>query len=142
MARTERNKSEESEFSTFANVLVLIGVFVFLIFYSPLNSFNGFAVHTQPKTVTYNTQNIPLEGMPETGCYDSDAPSGVELLKTQIYTAGLVDSNGIPHYDACDPASENRVQENVCSKTTSGDQREERLVECPEGMMCTQGKCA
>lgn len=141
MARTPRSEREESEFSMLGNVLVLIGVFVFLIMYSPLNSISdvsGFAVRA-PKTVTYNTQNIPAEGIPDTGCYDSDAPTGGELLKEQAYIAGLVDSDGEQYYDAC--ASEQEVEENICASATSGVQRETRLVNCPEGMACSNGKC-
>ena len=140
MARTPRSESKESEFSMLANVLVLISVFVFLILYSPLNSVSevsGFAVRA-PKTVTYNTQNIPI-GIPEAGCYDSDSTGG-ELLKEQAYIAGLVDSDGVQHYDAC--ASEQEVEENICAPATSGVQRETRLVNCPEGMACSNGKCA
>lgn len=142
-----RQQRENSEFSMLANVLVLVGVFVFLVMYSPLNSVSGidvsgFAVRGQPKTVTYNTQNIPLESgsVPEAGCYDSDAPTGGELLKTQAYITGLVDSSGMQYYDAC--ASGNEVEENICATTTSGVQRESRIVQCPEGMACGNGKCA
>lgn len=143
MARQQR---ENSEFSMIANVLVLVAVFVFLVMYSPLNGVSGidvsgFAVRA-PKTVTYNTQNIPLESgsVPEAGCYDSDAPTGGELLKTQAYIAGLVDSSGMQYYDAC--ASENEVEENICASASSGVQRESRIVQCPEGMACGNGKCA
>lgn len=133
------DKREAREFTTLANATVLIALLVFLVMFSPLNNVSGLLVKKAP--VTYPTHNIPLEGLPDSGCYDSDAPTGIETLKTQIYTAGLVDSEGGKHYDVCNPADERQVEENVCTPTKDGVQREPRLVTCPQTMMCQQGRC-
>ena len=132
-------KREVREFTTLANATVLIGLLVFLVMFSPLNNISGLLVKKAP--VTYSGQNIPLEGLPDSGCYDSDAPMGIELLKTQIYTTGLVESEGVTHYDVCNSADAKQVEENVCATTKDGVQREPRLVTCPRTMMCQQGRC-
>lgn len=133
------DKREVREFTTLTNASVLIGLLVFLVMFSPLNNISGLLVKKAP--VTYSAQNIPLEGLPDSGCYDSDAPTGIEMLKTQIYTTGLVESDGVVHYDACNPTDEKQVEENVCAQTKDGVQREPRLVTCPQTMTCQQGRC-
>ncbi len=133
----KEKRQREENFSTVTNAFVLIGLLLFLVMFSPLNNVSGLLAKHAP--VTYQMNNMPLEAVPDTPCYDSDAPTGIELLKTQIFTAGLVESSDRGYYDEC--VDERFLEENVCVQRTSGDQREKRLVECPPTMTCQQGRC-
>ncbi len=138
MARRQR----EDKLEAAKNAAVLIGVISFLIMFSPLNNLAGNLVKEETgPSVTYNPTNIPVGETHLSECYDSDATSGLETIKSQTYVKGLVQARGSTYYDECPTEGGSFVFENICINVNGDEMPDRKRLQCPKGMVCEKGQC-
>jgi hypothetical protein len=134
-------KEKEDKLAAVTNAAVLIGVVAFLIMFSPLNNLAGNLVQETGPSLTYNPTNIPVGETFLSQCYDSDATSVLESIKSQTYVKGLVQAKGSTYYDECPTEGGNFVFENICIKIQGDEMPDRKHLECPKGMICEKGRC-